>query len=61
MCTFNQLSPRYCLYLLAVLLDAWIACYDADVLLESPSAMAGIHIAEALGEFFLLTGFYHGY
>ncbi|KAF9483501.1 glycosyltransferase family 1 protein [Pholiota conissans] len=31
-----------------ILLDAWIACYDADVLLESPSAMAGIHIAEAL-------------
>jgi len=30
-----------------VLLDAWNACYDADVLIESPSAMAGIHIAEA--------------
>jgi sterol 3beta-glucosyltransferase len=25
----------------------WNACYDADVLIESPSAMAGIHIAEA--------------
>lgn len=33
-----------------VLLDAWDACQGADVLLESPSAMAGVHIAEALGE-----------
>ncbi|RXK41092.1 hypothetical protein M231_01495 [Tremella mesenterica] len=31
-----------------LLLDAWNACQDADVLIESPSAMAGIHIAEAL-------------
>ncbi|WVQ82114.1 hypothetical protein IAT38_004242 [Cryptococcus sp. DSM 104549] len=31
-----------------VLLDSWTACHDADVLIESPSAMAGIHIAEAL-------------
>lgn len=29
--------------------DSWQACQDADVLIESPSAMAGIHIAEALG------------
>ncbi|KAK7207814.1 hypothetical protein BZA70DRAFT_272268 [Myxozyma melibiosi] len=27
---------------------SWVACQDADVLIESPSAMAGIHIAEAL-------------
>lgn len=31
-----------------VLLDSWHACEDADVLIESPSAMAGVHIAEAL-------------
>ncbi|KAF8631804.1 hypothetical protein AX17_005019 [Amanita inopinata Kibby_2008] len=31
-----------------LLVDAWEACQDADVLLESPSAMAGVHIAEAL-------------
>lgn len=31
-------------------MDAWKACLDADVLLESPSAMAGVHIAEALGQ-----------
>ncbi|KZV67100.1 glycosyltransferase family 1 protein [Peniophora sp. CONT] len=31
-----------------LLVDAWEQCKDADVLLESPSAMAGVHIAEAL-------------
>ena len=35
----------------AVLVDSWKQCKDADVLLESPSAMAGVHIAEALREF----------
>ncbi|KAK3690460.1 sterol 3-beta-glucosyltransferase [Podospora appendiculata] len=29
--------------------SAWIACQGSDLLIESPSAMAGIHIAEALG------------
>lgn len=33
-----------------LLVDAWEACQDADVLIESPSAMAGVHIAEALGK-----------
>ncbi|KAI9680744.1 MAG: Sterol 3-beta-glucosyltransferase [Caeruleum heppii] len=32
-----------------LLSSAWTACQDTDVLVESPSAMAGIHIAEALG------------
>ena len=32
-----------------LLRSAWNACQDTDVLIESPSAMAGIHIAEALG------------
>jgi sterol 3beta-glucosyltransferase len=31
-----------------LLVSAWIACKDTDLLIESPSAMAGIHIAEAL-------------
>ncbi|KAF8475954.1 hypothetical protein BDZ91DRAFT_818398 [Kalaharituber pfeilii] len=31
-----------------LLASAWVACQDSDVLIESPSAMAGIHIAEAL-------------
>jgi hypothetical protein len=33
-----------------VLVESWEQCKDADVLLESPSAMAGVHIAEALRE-----------
>jgi sterol 3beta-glucosyltransferase len=32
-----------------LLASSWSACQGADVLIESPSAMAGIHIAEALG------------
>lgn len=32
-----------------LLISAWKACQDSDILIESPSAMAGIHIAEALG------------
>ncbi|QSZ28778.1 hypothetical protein DSL72_003283 [Monilinia vaccinii-corymbosi] len=31
-----------------LLSSAWIACQDSDLLIESPSAMGGIHIAEAL-------------
>lgn len=31
-----------------LLASAWTACQDTDLLIESPSAMAGIHIAEAL-------------
>ncbi|KAI4204739.1 MAG: hypothetical protein LQ346_001563 [Caloplaca aetnensis] len=32
-----------------LLSSAWSACRESDILIESPSAMAGIHIAEALG------------
>ena len=32
-----------------LLLSAWKACQGTQILIESPSAMAGIHIAEALG------------
>lgn len=32
-----------------LLTTAWTACQGSDLLIESPSAMAGIHIAEALG------------
>lgn len=39
---------REFLTLQTVLVDSWEQCKDADVLLESPSAMAGVHIAEAL-------------
>ena len=34
-----------------MLADAWKSCQDAEVLIESPYAMAGVHIAEALGMF----------
>ncbi|RPB15250.1 UDP-Glycosyltransferase/glycogen phosphorylase [Morchella conica CCBAS932] len=32
-----------------LLLSSWKACQGSNLLIESPSAMAGIHIAEALG------------
>ena len=32
-----------------LLASSWVACQDSDMLIESPSAMGGIHIAEALG------------
>lgn len=31
-----------------LLTSSWLACKDSDLLIESPSAMAGIHIAEKL-------------
>ena len=42
------------LILFVVLAESWVACQDAEVLLESPSAMAGVHIAEALSTFYPL-------
>jgi hypothetical protein len=41
-------EERESLIFQTVLVDSWGQCKDADVLLESPSAMAGVHIAEAL-------------
>jgi sterol 3beta-glucosyltransferase len=32
-----------------LLATSWVACQGTDVLIESPSAMGGYHIAEALG------------
>lgn len=34
----------------ALLKTAWEACQGTDVLIESPSAMVGIHMAEKLGK-----------
>lgn len=48
-CIYRSSSYK-CLSLI-VLVDAWESCQGADVLLESPSAMAGVHIAEALREY----------
>ncbi|KAG6891346.1 hypothetical protein C0992_008461 [Termitomyces sp. T32_za158] len=46
---FRESLTKFRPWLDQLLVDSWIACRDADVLLESPSAMAGVHIAEALG------------
>ncbi|KAF8964439.1 glycosyltransferase family 1 protein [Flammula alnicola] len=45
---FKESLTNFRPWLDQLLLDSWEACFDADVLLESPSAMAGVHIAEAL-------------
>ncbi|KAG6918321.1 hypothetical protein DXG01_015179 [Tephrocybe rancida] len=46
---FKESLTKFRPWLDQLLLDSWEACRDAEVLLESPSAMAGVHIAEALG------------
>ncbi|KAI9787771.1 MAG: Sterol 3-beta-glucosyltransferase [Geoglossum umbratile] len=45
----REASLKFRGWLDELLSSAWAACRDSDVLIESPSAMAGIHIAEALG------------
>ncbi|KAL0578624.1 hypothetical protein V5O48_003367 [Marasmius crinis-equi] len=45
---FREKIAKFRPWLDELLLEAWEACQGADVLLESPSAMAGVHIAEAL-------------
>jgi sterol 3beta-glucosyltransferase len=45
---FKESISNFRSWLDDLLVDSWEQCKDADVLLESPSAMAGVHIAEAL-------------
>ncbi|KAH9049862.1 hypothetical protein EDB84DRAFT_837101 [Lactarius hengduanensis] len=45
---FKESISNFRTWLDDLLVDSWEQCKDADVLLESPSAMAGVHIAEAL-------------
>ncbi|KAF3902825.1 hypothetical protein AA313_de0206022 [Arthrobotrys entomopaga] len=45
----KEASSKFRSWIDELLSSAWSACQDSDVLIESPSAMAGIHIAEALG------------
>jgi hypothetical protein len=52
---YNVEMTQFAANVSTVLADAWKACRDAEVLLESPPAMAGVHIAEALGEHQALT------
>ena len=44
----KEASLKFRSWIEELLSSAWKACQDTDILLESPSAMAGIHIAEAL-------------
>jgi sterol 3beta-glucosyltransferase len=45
---FKESLSNFRTWLDQLLVESWDQCQDADVLLESPSAMAGVHIAEAL-------------
>ncbi|RFU27887.1 hypothetical protein B7463_g8437, partial [Scytalidium lignicola] len=44
----KEASSKFRGWLDELLSSAWKACQDSDILIESPSAMGGIHIAEAL-------------
>lgn len=44
----REASSRFRGWIDELLSTSWLACQDSDVLIESPSAMGGIHIAEAL-------------
>lgn len=44
----REASAKFRSWIDELLVSAWAACQDSDLLIESPSAMAGIHIAEAL-------------
>ncbi|KAK8054318.1 Sterol 3-beta-glucosyltransferase [Apiospora saccharicola] len=45
---FKEATSSFRPWLDGLLESAWEACKGTDILIESPSAMAGIHIAEAL-------------
>lgn len=44
----KEASTKFRGWIDELLSSAWSSCQDSDLLIESPSAMAGIHIAEAL-------------
>lgn len=45
---FHKANATMRTWLDGLLVTSWVACQGSDVLIESPSAMAGIHIAEKL-------------
>ena len=45
----KEASSKFRGWIDSLLSSGWKACQDSDILIESPSAMGGIHIAEALG------------
>ncbi|KAK9455409.1 hypothetical protein V1511DRAFT_459278 [Dipodascopsis uninucleata] len=44
----KEASTKFRGWISDLLETSWVACQGSDVLIESPSAMAGLHIAEAL-------------
>ena len=44
----KEASSKFRAWIDELLTSGWKACQDSDILIESPSAMGGIHIAEAL-------------
>jgi sterol 3beta-glucosyltransferase len=44
----REASSKFRGWIDELLSSAWVACQGSDILIESPSAMGGIHIAEAL-------------
>lgn len=45
----KEASTKFRGWIQELLATSWEACQGADILIESPSAMCGIHIAEAMG------------
>ncbi|KAK6202495.1 sterol 3-beta-glucosyltransferase [Scheffersomyces amazonensis] len=45
----REASAKFRSWITELLSSSWEACQGADILIESPSAMGGVHIAEALG------------
>lgn len=45
---FLEANSKFRSWLDELLVSSWAACQGADLIIESPSAMSGIHIAEAL-------------
>jgi len=45
----KEASATFRVWIDELLTSSWKACQNTDILIESPSAMGGIHIAEALG------------
>jgi sterol 3beta-glucosyltransferase len=48
LCDDNRRSHQFRGWLDDLLTSSWEACQGSELLIESPSAMGGIHIAEAL-------------
>lgn len=46
---FKEANSKFRGWILDLLSSSWKACQGSDILIESPSAMVGAHIAEALG------------